>query len=66
MKVYKIDRTDKISWAQDYSMIVVAQDALHAEKCARMSSEDFIKAPLKVEEIDLTKERCIMKENTGA
>ena len=55
MKVFIIDRTDKISWTQDYRMVVVADDKLHAERRARLSSEDFKKVPLKITEVDLSK-----------
>lgn len=65
MKVFKIDRTDYIDYCEDISMIVVAQDTLHAERRARLSSTDFKKAPLKVTEVDLETEACILKENRG-
>ena len=36
MKVFRIDKKDKISWCMDYSMVVIAEDELHAERCARL------------------------------
>ena len=66
MNVYCIERIDKVSWCQDYKMIVVAENELCAEKAARLKSADFRKAPLEVTEIDLTKEAVISVENTGA
>jgi hypothetical protein len=66
MDVYMVKRTDKISWCQDYAMVVIAQDKLHAERCARCSSDDFKKASLKVEQVSTDKESVILKANTGA
>jgi hypothetical protein len=66
MKVYKVERTNKISWCEDVLMVVVAEDELHAERCARLKSDDFRRAPLKVTEVDLETEAVISVENTGA
>ena len=66
MKVFRVDKKDKISWCMDYSMIVIAEDELHAERCARLNSDDFKKAKLKVTEINLDTEQCILVANTGA
>lgn len=68
MKVFLVTNQDeRIGYATDYAKVVVAKDALHAEKCARCESHDFRKAKLKVEEIDLsdTRERVILVANTG-
>ena len=66
MKVFKVDKKDKISWCMDYSMVVIAKDELHAERCARLNSDDFKKAKLEVTEIDLDTEQCVLVANTGA
>ena len=66
MKVFKVDKKDKISWCMDYSMVVIAKDELHAEKCARLNSDDFKKAKLEVTEINLDTEQCVLVANTGA
>ena len=66
MKVFIVDRTDEIQWTEDYKMIVIADDEKHAERRARLSSEDFKKATLKITEVDLSKEQVIATENTGA
>ena len=66
MKVFKVDKKDKISWCMDYSMVVIAKDELHAERCARLNSDDFKKAKLEVTEINLDTEQCILVANTGA
>ena len=66
MKVFRVNKKDKISWCMDYSMIVIAEDELHAERCARLNSDDFKKAKLKVTEINLDTEQCVLVANTGA
>ena len=66
MKVFRVDKKDKISWCMDYSMVVIAEDELHAERCARLNSDDFKKAKLKVTEINLDTEQCALVANTGA
>ena len=66
MKVFKVDKKDKISWCMDYSMVVIAKDELHAERCARLNSDDFKKAKLEVTEINLDTEQCVLVVNTGA
>ena len=66
MKVFRVNKKDKISWCMDYSMVVVAKDELHAERCARLNSDDFKKAKLEVTEINLDTEKCVLVANTGA
>ena len=66
MKVFRVNKKDKISWCMDYSMIVIAKDELHAERCARLNSDDFKKAKLEVTEINLDTEQCVLVANTGA
>lgn len=70
MKAFLItNKSDRIRYCTDVAMVVVAKDALHAERCARCKSHDFKKAQLKVEEIDVSdtaEERVILIDNTGA
>lgn len=71
MKVFLITNNGRkrLGYCTDVAMVVVAKDALHAERCARWKSNDFRKAKLKVEEIDLSdtaEERVILIDNTGA
>ena len=66
MKVFRVDKKDKISWCMDYSMVIIAEDELHAERCARLNSDDFKKAKLEVTEINLDTEQCVIVANTGA
>ena len=66
MKVFRVNKKDKISWCMDYSMVVIAKDELHAERCARVNSDDFKKAKLEVTEINLDTEQCVLVANMGA
>ncbi|WP_234121169.1 hypothetical protein [Clostridium hydrogenum] len=66
MKCFKIDRIDKVTYAEDYSMVVIAEDKIHAERCARLESRDFKKAKLKVTEINMDIEQVALVANTGA
>ena len=67
MKVFLVERTDRVTWCQDYAMVVVAEDERHAERKARMSSDDFKTCQkINVTEIDTNKEQCVLVANTGA
>ena len=64
MKLYLITR--KADWCEDYAMVVVAEDKLHAERRARWSSNDFKKEKeLKITEINLNKEQTVLTSNMG-
>ncbi len=66
MKCFIVSRIDKIMYCEDMDMAVIAKDEMWAEKLARLRSEDFRKAKLKVKEIDLSKEQVILITNKGA
>ena len=68
MKVYLVNNKNKLNWCMDFAMVVVAEDEIHAEECARCNSYDFKNAKLEVIEIDTSdcNERVILKANTGA
>ena len=67
MKVFLVQRTDRVEWCQDYAMVVVAEDERHAERRARISSDDFKKCQkIEITEIDITEEQCVLIANTGA
>lgn len=67
MNIYLIQRNDYISWCEDYSMVVVASDKLHAEKIARCNSDNFAKSNnIKITEIDLNEEHVVLIANSGA
>ena len=67
MNIYLISRK-KSDWCEDYSMVVIAKDKLHAERKARFSSDDFEKESkdnLKIKLINTDKEQCVLKANIG-
>lgn len=66
MKVYLVERLAS-GWCQDYAMVIIAKDKLHAERKARMSSDDFKKCQeIIITEIDMNEEQYVLKANTGA
>lgn len=67
MKVFVIDRKSGCGWCENYKAVVVAEDARHAERFARIEVDGFRKAKLEVREIDLQAgEQVLSVENTGA
>lgn len=66
MKTFLVERTGKLGWVMDYAMVVIAEDELHAERCARYNSDDFKKAKLRVTEVDMETEHVVLKANTGS
>jgi hypothetical protein len=65
MKVYLIERP--ADWCEDDAIVVVAEDKLHAERRARLSSDYFRKEKnLKIKEIKLNEEQVVLKSNVGA
>lgn len=66
MKVFLAERP-ATAWIQDYAMVIVAEDSLHAERKARLSSRDFEKCKeIMVTEIDMDEEQCVLIANIGA
>lgn len=66
MKIYLAKRPAK-DWCQDYAMVIIAEDEQHAERKARVSSNDFKKCKeITITEINMNKEQCILIANTGA
>lgn len=57
---------DSLDWCEDSEMVVVAYDEMWAEKIARQGSDDFRRARLSVEKINLDNEGIILIKNTGA
>ena len=68
MNVYLITRPkDNISWCEDDGLVVVAEDELHAERLARINSDDFAKSRnIKIKQINLDTEQVVLVSNTGA
>lgn len=68
MNVYLITRNkDDISWCEDDGLVVVAEDELHAERLARINSDDFAKSHnIEIKQINLDTEQVVLVSNTGA
>ena len=68
MYAYLITRwEDNISWCEDDGLVVVAEDELHAERLARINSDDFAKSQnIKIKQISLDTEQVVLVSNTGA
>lgn len=66
MKIYLVERP-ATEYCQDYAMVVIAEDELHAERKARVSSDDFKKCQeITITEINMNEEQCVLIANTGA
>lgn len=66
MKVYLVQRP-ATEYCQDYAMVIIAEDEQHAERKARVSSDDFKKCQeITITEIDMNEEQCVLIANTGA
>lgn len=66
MKVYLVEQPAR-EYCQDYAMVIIAKDKLHAERKARVSSDYFKKCKeISVTEINMNEEQCILIANTGA
>lgn len=66
MKVYLVERP-ATNWCQDYAMVIIAEDKRHAERKARVSSDDFKKCQeITITEIYTNEEQCVLTANTGA
>lgn len=69
MKVFLVERTCGVNWCQDYAMVVIAEDERHAERRARISSENFKNEKIEnieITEFDTNEEQCVLIANTGA
>ena len=57
MKAYLVERPAR-NWCQDYAMVIIAEDERHAERKARVSSDDFKKCQeITIIEIDMNEDR---------
>ena len=66
MKAYLVTIPAR-EWCQDYAMVIIAEDELHAERKAKASSDDFKNyINITVTEINMNEEQCILIANTGA
>ena len=66
MKAYLVKRPASC-WCQDYAMVIIAEDERHAERKARVSSDDIKKSQeITITDIDLNEKMCVLRANTGA
>lgn len=57
----------KYSWGDDYAMVIVAEDELHAERKARWSSYNFNQAKkINISQVNLNEEAVILTANVGS
>ena len=57
----------KYSWGDDYAMVIVSEDELHAERKARWSSDSFKQAKkINISQVNLNEEATILTANAGS
>lgn len=68
MNVYLVELpVGEYSWGDDYAIVIVAEDELHAERRARWSSDNFKKAKkINISQVSLDTESTILKANVGS
>lgn len=66
MKIFIIERKLTSNFYQYYRVVVLAEDAEHAERKARLSNDDFRKDKnLNIIEVDMDKEQVLVMETRG-
>jgi hypothetical protein len=53
-------------YCEDMEMVVIAKDKMWAEELARLKSDSFKNARLRVTEIDIANEQVVLISNKGA
>ena len=67
MKVFLVERNEKLSWDEDFAMVIVAEDERHAERKARWTSDDFKESKnIKITEVNTNEEQCVLIARTSA
>ena len=68
MNIYLVELPDdEYTWGDDYAMVVVAEDELHAERKARWSSYNFGQAKkINISQVNLDEEAVILTANVGS
>lgn len=68
MNVYLVELpVGEYSWGDDYAMVVVAENELHAERKARWSSDSFKQAKkINISQVNLDEEAVVLKANVGS
>lgn len=67
MNVYLVELPNgEYTYGDDYAMVIVAKDELHAERKARWSSYNFKKAKnINISQVSLDTEATVLKANVG-
>lgn len=67
MNVYLVELpVGEYTYADDYAMVIVAEDERHAERKARWSSDSFKQAKkIDISQVNLDTEATILKANVG-
>lgn len=67
MNVYLAELPDgEYTYGDDYAMVIVAEDELHAERKARWSSYNFKEAKnINISLVNLNEEAVVLKANVG-
>lgn len=67
MNVYLVELPiGEYTYGDDYAMVIVAKDELHAERRARWSSSNFKRAKkINISQVNLDTEATILKANVG-
>lgn len=67
MNVYLAELpSGEYTYGDDYAMVIVAEDELHAERKARWSSDSFKQAKkINISQVSLDTEAVILKANVG-
>lgn len=67
MNVYLVELTvGDYTYGDDYAMVIIAEDELHAERRARWSSYNFKQAKkINVSQVNLDEEAVVLTANVG-
>lgn len=67
MNVYLVELPDgEYTYGDDYAMVIIAEDELHAERRARWSSYNFEKAKkINISQVNLNEEAAVLIANVG-
>lgn len=67
MNVYLVELpVDEYTYGDDYAMVIIAEDKIHAERKARWSSYNFEQAKkINISQVNLDKEAVVLTANVG-
>lgn len=67
MNVYLVELpVGEYTYGDDYAMVIIAEDIIHAERKARWSSYNFKQAKkINISQVNLDEETVVLKANVG-